>query len=225
MLNIRSAAGAGNPIVGSFAYNAVNVMRTGPSQQADGADWVEVQKPDGGTGWVNFKYLTEYVSRETFCADTRVQALIEQLKQAVNQSNGTLLASLVSPKHGWDVKYWPYGTAAHYTIDTASGAFTSSQVIDWGGGPSGISDIGTFAQIVQPKMNTVLNSAYELTCDDISYGKSFVPTWPYVNIHYYSVVKPPTPDIVFDWENHITSIEYVNGKPYLFSTVRVIWEP
>jgi hypothetical protein len=61
-LDIHSGPGAVNPVIGSFAPDAVNVMRTGPSQQADGAEWVEVLTPDGfNKGWVNFSYLTEYI--------------------------------------------------------------------------------------------------------------------------------------------------------------------
>jgi hypothetical protein len=61
-LDIHSGPGAVNPVIGSFAWDAVNVMRTGPSQQADGAEWVEVLMPDGvNKGWVNFSYLTEYI--------------------------------------------------------------------------------------------------------------------------------------------------------------------
>jgi len=227
VLNIRSAPGASNPISGSFTYNAVNVMRTGPTQQADGADWVEVLMPDGvNKGWVNFKYLTEYVSHDAFCAEPYVRMQIDLMRISTRDSNGGLLASLVSSKHGINMGYWQHGPTTNYTTTTAKTIFTDTQNIDWGsGGASGIEDIGTFAQIVQPQINDVFNSAYELKCDDPSYASMYPNPWPYTNVHYYAVVKPPMPGVVFDWKVWLIGVEYVNGAPYLFGTVHYVWEP
>jgi hypothetical protein len=228
VLNIRSGAGVSNAIIGSFVYNAVNVMRTGPSQQVDGAEWVEVLMPDGiNRGWVNFKYLTEQVSRETFCADTRIAPLISQLKDAMNSSNGALLSSLVSPKHGLNVNYWTPSDTINYTSASVQTVFADPQVINWGSAPAsgGLMDIGTFAQIVQPQMVDVLNSAYELKCDALTYGSSYTNVLHYAdtNIHFYSVAKPPT--TVMDWKVWLIRIDYVNGSPYLFGAVHYVWEP
>jgi hypothetical protein len=227
VLNIRSASGANSPISGSFAHDAINVMRTGPTQQADGADWVEVLMPDGvNKGWVNFKYLTEYVARETFCADARIPQLIGQLKQAMTTSNGAQLGTLVSPKHGLNLNYWASSNTVNYTSATAQTVFTDPQIINWGsGGGSGINDMGTFAQIVQPQMIDVLNSAYQLNCDEIIYGRSYTNVMQYAdtNIHFYSVAKPPT--MVMDWKVWLIRIEYVNGSPYWFGAVHYVWEP
>jgi photosystem II stability/assembly factor-like uncharacterized protein len=226
VLNIRSGAGIGNPPIDSFAPNAVNVMRTGPTASADNATWVEVQNPVGGTGWVNSYYLTEYVSHETFCADGRIASLIEQLKGAVNQSNGALLGSLVSPTHGLNLNYWASSETVHYSSAAAQSVFTDPQVITWGsGGGSGKVDTGTFAQVVQPEMIDVLNSAYQLNCDALSYGQSYTDVSRYAAtpIRFYSVVKPPTTDL--DWKVWLVRIEYVNGKPYVFGAVHYVWEP
>jgi hypothetical protein len=226
VLNIRSQAGIGNPQLGSFPANAVNIMRTGPTASADGATWVEVQNPAGGTGWVNSYYLAEYVSPEVFCADGHVPALIEQLKQAVNQSNGALLGSLVSPTHGLKLNYWPSSSPVPYTSATAQTAFTDPQVREWGSGEgSGIVDTGTFAQIIQPQMIDVLNSPYQLNCNALSYGQTYtsVTTYASNNTPYYSVVKPPTTDM--DWKVWLLRIEYVNGQPYLSGATHYVWAP
>ena len=141
-------------------------------------------------------------------------------------SNGAQFSSLVSPKHGLNMNYWQYSTTINYTTATAQTIFTDPQIIDWGsGGASGISDIGTFAQIVQPQLVDVLNSTYQLNCDDPSYASMYSNPWPYTNIHYYAVVKPPTPDVVFDWKVWLVGFEYVNGQPYLFGTIHFVWEP
>jgi hypothetical protein len=229
VLNIRSGPGVSNPIIGSFARDAINVMRTGPSQQADGAEWVEVLLPDGiNKGWVNSYYLTEYVSRDTFCTDPRIQPIISMFQEAMTSSNGPLFGSLVSPKHGFNLNYWPSSKTVNYTSTTAQTVFTDPQVMDWGsGGGSGRVDTGTFAQIVQPQMVDVLNSAYQLNCDALSYGQSYTNVSGYTNtnIHYYSVVQPPAPESVFDWKVWLIRVEYVNSHPYLFGAVHYVWEP
>jgi hypothetical protein len=229
VLNVRSGPGLSSLIIGSFPSNATNVTRTGPTQPTDGAEWVEVLLPDGlNRGWVNSYYLTEYVARETFCADPRIQPMITALKQAMISSDGALFGSLVSSKHGLNLNYWPSSHTVNYTAATARTVFTDPQVSDWGsGGGSGIVDTGTFAQVVQPQMVDVLNSAYQLNCDALSYGQSYTSVMAYANtnIHYYSIVKPPTPGIDFDWKVWLIRIEYVNGQPRLFGAVHYVWEP
>ncbi|MFT3890419.1 MAG: hypothetical protein QM730_02195 [Anaerolineales bacterium] len=229
MLNIRSGAGASNPIIGSFARETHDIMRTGLSQTADGAEWVEVLLTNGlDKGWVNSNYLSEYETQESFCNDARIPALIGQLKQAAASSNGALLGSLVSPKHGWNLNYWASSPTVNYTSTTAQTVFTDQQSLNWGsGGGSGANDIGTFAEIVQPQLVDVLNSGYQLKCDEIVYGASYTNVLQYqyanTNIHFYSVIKPPTN--VMDWKVWLVRIEYVNGQPYLFGTVHYVWEP
>lgn len=226
VLNVRSAAGVSNPIVAAFPRDAVNVMRTGPITTVDGSEWVEVVRPDGGgTGWVNYYYLTEYVAPAAFCGDARIAPLIDQLKQAVNQSNGSMFAALASPRHGINLNYWLYSDTVTYTSVTAQTAFTSTEVINWGAGASGSPDIGTFAQIVQPKLAEVLNVSYQLNCNNPSYASMFVDPWRYLNVNYYAVIKPPTPGIELDWTLWLMGFEYVNGQPYLMGLIHFTWEP
>jgi hypothetical protein len=226
VLNIRAGAGSFFQVIGSFPSGATNVVRTGPTTLAEGAEWVEVQRPDGGLGWVNFSYLTEYVSHDTFCADTRVTTLIEQLKQSMIQSNGDQFALLIGSKHGAAINFWRDAPPITYTTANARSIFTDTAVYNWGTGPaaspSGVS--GTFGQIVQPDLVDVFNSSYQLGCDDPSRASIFVNPWPNTNIHYYSILKPPT-DNVFDWKVWLIGFEYVDGLPYLYATVHYVWEP
>ena len=76
-----------------------------------------------------------------------------------------------------------------------------------------------------PQMIDVLNSTYELHCDDPSHASMYPNSWSYSNIHYYAIVKPPTPDVVFDWKVWLVGFEYVNGQPYLFGAIHFVWEP
>ena len=227
VLNIYSAAGASQPVVGSLPWNATNIMRTGPTTSADNATWVEVQNPNGGTGWVNSQYLTEYVTNDAFCADTRVTMLIEQLKGSMNQSNGDMFASLIGPNHDAAINFWHDVPPVHYTDATARNAFTDATVYNWGAGPAGgpTGTLGTFAQVVQPDLVSVFSSNYQLGCDNPSYAAGVsANVWPYTNIHFYSITQPPTAN-VFDWKVWLIGIEYVNGSPYLYNTVHYVWEP
>jgi hypothetical protein len=53
----------------------------------------------------------------------------------------------------------------------------------------------------------------------------YVDPWLHTNIHYYSILKPPSPEVVFDWKVWLLGIEYVDGTPYLYGTVHYVWEP
>lgn len=226
VLNIRSAAGSTNPIVGSFAAEATNVMRTGPTQTAEGAEWVQVQNPSGGTGWVNSSYLTEQVTHEAFCSDSRILPFIDQFKQALNSSDGNLLSTLVSPTHGVNFRLWKYSAGVDFTTNTAKNIFTDLTAYDWGGGPSGTPDVGTFSNEVQPNYLDALNAPNrEVYCDNLTKVFPLSDPWPNHTIRYYNIYKPATPNIYFDFRSLLIGIEFVNNQPYLYSVITIVWEP
>ena len=225
VLNIRSGAGVSQPIIGYFASDATDVMRTGPTASVDGAVWVEVRRNDGLVGWVNSFYLTEYLTHEAFCADTRILPLLEQLKQSMNQSNGNLLGPIVSPVHGVNMHLWAYGPGINFTQAAAAGIYTNSTVYNWGGGPSGTPDTGTFNNVVKPKYLEALNApAMETYCDVLTKVYPLSRPWPYPNIRFYNLYKPAS-DQVLDFRTLLVGIEYVNGQPYIYGMVTIIWEP
>ncbi|RPI94936.1 MAG: SH3 domain-containing protein, partial [Chloroflexi bacterium] len=227
VLNIRSAAGPSQPVVGSFPADAVNVMRTGPTATGEDGTWVEVQNPSGGTGWVNSAYLTEYVTHDAFCADTRIPALIEQLKGSMNQSNGDTFAALVDPVHGVDVHLWAYQRSVNFSTTTARAVFTSTESYNWGTGPSSKPDIGTFKDIIQPRMLDTLNASnMETYCDDLSRVFTLARPWPFSNnIHFYNFYKPSSSPAELDFRTWLIGFEYINNQPYLRGMVTIVWEP
>ncbi len=227
VLNIRSGAGVSYHSVGSFAPDAINVMRTGSTANADNAAWVEVQNPSGGTGWVNSFYLTEYVTHDAFCADTRIASLLEQLKDSMDQSNGDMFASLISPPHGVSIHRWAYEPPVVFSTDIAKTAFISTTSYAWGYGPRGGPDpeTGTFAQIIQPKLQEVFNdSNLETYCDNLTNVFPLARPWPYTNIRYYNLHKPSSGQNL-DFRTWLIGIEYINGQPYLYALVNIQWEP
>ena len=191
------------------------------------------RQPDGSLYWygvliapTRFVSSSTPVSHEAFCADARIPALIEQLKASVNQSNGDLFAGLVGPTHGVDVRLWAYSTAVNFNTTTARTVFASSDSYNWGGGPSGAPDIGSFKDIIQPKLLEVLNASnMETYCDDLTKVFPLATPWPYPDIRYYNLYKPSTTDISLDFRTWLIGFEYINNQPYLHSMVTIVWEP
>ena len=59
---------------------------------------MEILASTGEAGWSQARYLTEYVPAEEFCADARVPFLLDDFKIALENEDGKLLATLVSPE-------------------------------------------------------------------------------------------------------------------------------
>ncbi len=230
VLNVRSAAGIENPVIEEVAANATGLSRTGQTQLIGEETWAEVQTSTTGAGWVNARYLTEYVQSTTFCLDPQVQFLLDNFQVALENEDGELFASLVSPVHGLDLRYYRYGTLANYSPAEAAWAFQSTYKVNWGNEPgSGFEKIGTFSEIPLPMLKEVFGAAYELSCNDVGVAVTFAPEpWPpeYANINFYSVFKPGTDQYGgLDWRSWLAGIEYVNGKPHLFALILFQWEP
>ncbi len=153
-----SAAGTGSLLVENLPYNASGIMLTGKSASIGTENWVEIQY-SGKTGWVNSYYLTEYVNPSTFCADAQVTTLLQSFKTALNNQDGKLLMSLVSPVHGLYVQYVRDATVVHYTPVQSEWLFVTTYVIDWGTSPaSGLPVKGNFHEVVVPKLLDVYNN-------------------------------------------------------------------
>jgi hypothetical protein len=228
VLNIRSAAGAGSAVVGQFPANAINVQSTGASAVSGGNLWLQVSNPSGGAGWVNAYYLTEQVSAQTFCSDARVTALLDSFEQSVTNGDDDLLGTLVSPLHGLELHFWHGGPSVNYTPEEASWVFDSTFDVNWGSGPSGLDDVGTFSEFPLPFLEQVFDAGNdERQCNDLNTTNLFVQPWPveYANVNFYALHKPGSPDIELDWVTWLTGVEYVNGNPYLFALKRFIWDP
>ena len=229
VLNIRSVPGKDGVITGSFAPAITNIMRTGPSAWIEPDLWVEVQKPSGGTGWVNSTYLTEYVAPAIFCADGKVSTLISNLGTALRTSDGELLSSLVSPLHGADIYLWRYGNMINFDQTAFTWVFISTWEHNWGPAPgSGLDTIGSFHEAVLPKLLEVYNANYTLNCNTPGNAALFsLEPWPqnYANVNYYNLTKPGTPGVDLDWRTWLVGVEYVQGKPYIFALIHTQWEP
>jgi len=229
VLNVRQNAGVDQSIVDKLAPDAAGIRLTGNQTTLGDQRWIEIQTPGGKQGWVNAFYLTEAVPPATFCTDTRVDTLLADLKNALVNRDGEKLRSLVSPAHGISLTYLRGATVANYSQEEAGWLFQSTYETNWGPHPgSGMELKGTFSGEVLPKLLEVLNSSYTKTCNALQTGgTTYTAVWPsaYKNINFISLHKPGTPGTELDWRTWLVGIEYVNGKPVLFSLDHLMWEP
>lgn len=229
-LNVRKGAGSNYAIIDQLDPHTVNIKLTGKERTVGGNRWVKIRRPSGGVGWVNAKYLTEYVTPTVYCTDSKVIKLLADFKFAMVNQDGNLLASLVSPAHGLNVTYLHTGNTITYTRDKARWIFISTYIANWGTHPaSGLQVKGNFHQEVLPKLLDVLDDPDTTTaCNNPATGpKNYQFYWPfgYANINYHALLKPGTPGVDLDWRTWLVGVEYVNGKPYLFSLLHLFWEP
>src|SRR5690606_25977601 len=67
-----------------------------------------------------------------FCADPRGRELIISLRTAIQTKDGKLLASLISPTEGMDVRIFRNGNVVNYDVEHAPFVFETTFQADWG---------------------------------------------------------------------------------------------
>lgn len=229
VLNMRAGPGVYYGVLGTFKPTFNGITLTGATSQAGDDLWVEAQNPQGVIGWVNSRFLTEYLTPAAFCADGEVANLISKLPDIVDRSDGESLSGIISPMHGLDLRFWRYGTVANYDQSEARVVFESAYQVNWGPAPgSGQDTKGTFSEIPLPKLREVLNGDFESHCNEsLDLATFSQQPWPqvYTNINFYTLYKPGSPGVELDWRAWLAGIEYVQGKPYLFALIHFQWEP
>ncbi len=226
---MRQSPGTSSTILETLPAHSAGLTLTGKTSDAGGEHWVEINRLPGGTGWVNASYLTEYRPASVFCGDAQATVLLDAFKTAILNKNGEQLAALVSPLHGVTVQYLRGGKTATYTPDKAAWLFTSTYPMDWGLNPASGQDVmGSFHEEVLPKLLDVLSASYTPACNNVQIGgASYTYKWPYEygNINFYGLYRAGTAGNEQNWRTWLVGIEYVGGKPYLFSLVQLYWEP
>lgn len=167
-------------------------------------------------------------SPSSFCSDNQVSVLLGNFKSAVLTSNGPLLASLVSPTHGMDVRLFRNGRVVNYDAEHAKFLFTSTFVADWGLAPaSGLDTRGSFHALILPALVDVFSRSYTLSCNQVQAGgTTYRATWPYTGIDFYSAYYPGTAaNGNLDWHTWLMGIDHAGRKPYLHAIMQFLWEP
>jgi len=164
----------------------------------------------------------------SFCNDSRSRELINSLANAIQSTDGALLASLVSPSLGMDVRFYRDGNAIHYDVEHAEFVFETTYQADWGlSYGSGEATIGAFKEIVLPSLKQVFTPNAEIVCDQLKTGGvTYNPIWPYQNMHFYSVHFAGT-DVYggLDWQTWAVGMDNPGGKPTIAALVHYVWEP
>ncbi len=223
VLNVRTGAGVTNDIVDSLPANARDLKTTGRQQDVDGVNWMEIQLPDGVTGWVSGKFLTLQVSAPQFCNDAQVGSLMDGLTNAIRNQDGAELARLSSPIHGLTLQYHIWGPPVTVTDPQALGNLFSSTVdYEWMTTDEGETITGTFKDILLPPLEDVLLQSHTRHCNTLEQGVAAGVTqdgvyWPYDyrSLNYVSLFRQAAADNEQDWRTWVAGIEYVAGKPYL----------
>jgi hypothetical protein len=163
-----------------------------------------------------------------FCTDGQVTTLINNFKTALQNSDGTLLASLVSPVHGMDARLYRDGRVVNYDRAHAKFLFDSTFSVNWGSAPgSGLETTGSFHETIVPALLDVFNKKFTLTCNQIKVGgTTYQAAWPYKGINYYSVYYAGSQGSgSLDWHTWLLGVSYTNGTPYLYAIMQFRWEP
>jgi len=116
----------------------------------------------------------------------------------------------------------------NFNTNTAKTVFTGADSHNWGSGPSGVPEgvVGTFKDIIQPKLLEVFNAPnMETYCDNLTKVFPLTTPWQYPDMRYYNLYKPGSPDILLDFRTWLIGFEYINGQPYISALVTIVWEP
>jgi hypothetical protein len=171
--------------------------------------------------------ITQALSNN-FCSDAQATGLIDSFKSALQTSNGTLFASLVSPVHGLDARLYRTGRVVNYDREHARFLFDTTYPVNWGIAPgSGLDTTGSFHDLLVPALLDVFNKQYTLTCNQIQIGgATYQAAWPYTGINFYSIYYPGSQDNgSLDWHTWLLGMTYTNGNPYLYAIMQFQWEP
>ncbi len=163
-----------------------------------------------------------------FCADVRGTELIKSFSKAVASKDGALLASLVSPVDGMDVRYYRDGNVINYDVEHAKFVFETTYQADWGlSFGSGEPTLGSFQDVILPTLEQVFTPNSLIVCGQLQTGgATYIPEWPYPEMDYYSVYFPGSDEFSgLDWQTWTMGMEYLDGKPYIAALARYVWEP
>ncbi len=168
------------------------------------------------------------VSSLPFCDDPRGRELITSFGTAIASKDGGLLASLVSPSFGMDVRFYRDGNIVNYDVEHAKFVFETTFQADWGlSYGSGEPTLGSFQEIILPALQQVFAPNAVIECNQIKVGgTTYQALWPYQNMNYFSVHYPGTEQNGgLDWQTWAVGMDNVAGKLYLAALVHFVWEP
>lgn len=227
-LNVRSAPGADAPVVAELPPDATGLSAdTSLESLVGNSTWTWVEAEDA-SGWVNSRYLTEAVDPAAYCDDPAVQAIVDDLRRAIANRDGDLLAGLVHPERGLRLRHDWWNNEVFIPGEEVSGLFASDESYDWGmAGGSGLPITGNFSQVLLPPLDRDLAAATEQACNEIIHGPTAGMTIlpeAYQPVPFISLMRPAPGDVEFDWGTWAVGIEQWEGRYYLSYLVHYAYE-
>lgn len=224
-LAVRQPAGISGTTVAVLPSDARGLLLTGGSSRLGSSLWVEIVRPEGGTGWVQSWNLTEDVPAARFCADPAVTGRNESIRQAIQQRDGPALAGAVNPKRGLAVRHDWWNVEVILPPESLPGVFDASLPDEWGLQSGSQSPIrGTFRDVILPKLDEVWSGSARQACDQLIIGETGRPAqWPaeYATLNFLSYHVPADPtETVFGWRTWAMVFEYLQGVPYLSAWIQ-----
>ncbi len=227
VLNVRSAPGINNNLVGSLAPDADGISITGPGSMTAGSIWVPIEYA-GLAGWVNSRFLTTTIDAFAFCKDTAVLDLVEMLETAVQTKDSSMLAQLVHPNRGLRLRHDWWNPEIRIEGAELMQLFTSNKSYDWGVDEgSGEPVIGPFQTIILPLLENDLLPTNQKACHELLSGSTAgIVRLPdgYADVSFYSSYRPAADTLGFDWGTWAIGIEQWQGSYYLSFLVHYRYE-
>ncbi len=235
-LNIRSAPGASNTVVGMLPPDAQGLRITGVKQMVGRTAWYPIAYAEL-RGWVSGRFLAREIPPEVFCRVGGAEILeqldqsfqlkngasftslldkegrpqiLAQLERAIGERNGALLASLVDPDRGLRLYLDPWGKGMTLGADELGSIFTSPVKGTWGV-DSEVQpvDPGTFTEVVLPLLERDVLHPTRVACNEMQRPEPSPPGMVPMGaegINFYSYFRSPRPD-----ENELDWSEWYVG--------------
>jgi hypothetical protein len=216
-LPVLQPAGIAGSEIGRLEADQRGVRLTGTSTVLGSSIWWQLQDPMAG-GWVNSWNLTEDVPPDVFCADGRVDALLQTFRQVIQTRDGQGLAEVVSRRRGLVVRHDWWNPEVPLPEVAVASLFSQTTAYDWGmGDASGLAITGSFVDVILPRLDDVLGGDPEVACNRLGWGTTGgTVIWPgeLGNLNYYSFYRPDRgPGDGFNWATLAIGVEYVDGQP------------
>jgi hypothetical protein len=224
-LTIRQVAGVSGGEAGELGFDQRGLSLTGNVTSLGSSTWVEINRPEGGTGWVSALNLTQDIPAEAFCADGRVPVLLDAFRASIAARDGPALQDLVSPRRGLTVRYDWWNPEVSFKVETLPQVLTDASVIDWGTQLGGGPIRGSFRDEILPRLDRIATGDVTLGCDKAIVGPTLREArWPseYNNLNYYALYRQADPGgSEYAWTSWLVGVEYVDNQPYVSHLVQL----
>ena len=167
-----------------------------------------------------------------FCADARVQALLESFRAALIDQDGAALAEITDPD-GLDIFYRLANPPVHIGPTEVNTLFTSTFAYTWGDqAGSGLPVEGSFSTEILPHLLDVFERPNTQACQELAFGSGTGPTtavveWPaqFAGLPFIAVYRAAgAQDNELDWRTWAVGFTVVNGAPKIRVLVQYVWE-